>query len=364
MLIMARMRSLLLLALVAQPLVACVADDGAMVEEEDGDALDDGKSDSPDSADNPLNPSGRPAKYPIVLVHGFAASPERNGFNAETAQALCNDGHSVFVPTLPAFAGNARRAAVLAAEVDRILTGAVDFCGRRPATPPTRVNIIAHSMGGTDARVLIQGTDTLREYEKKVASVTTISSPQIGSAMADMVLRVGAWKDQTLGNEGGTALRALGQLAGVFIPDSPDQLPTDIYDAFFSISSENNADLWVPYGTKVFSWAGLSNVGGVPNPADEAACEGKMSLFRKTLVGTYKRHWMNVLLQPMAWVVGETTQLAPNDGLVKVTHAKWGEFRGCIPADHAAEVGAFPLSGFDHIRFLRNRAFELAARSL
>ena len=334
-----------------------------MVEEEEQDPSADGKSDSPDSADNPLNPSGRPAKYPIVLVHGFAASPERNGFNAETAQALCNDGHSVYVPALPAFAGNARRAAVLAAEVDAIVAGKVDFCGRQPNVHD-RVNIIGHSMGGTDARVLIQGTDTLREYEKKVASVITISSPHIGSAMADMVLRVGAWKDQALGNEGGTALQALGQLTGVFIPDSPDELPTDMYDAFFSISTENDSALWVPYGTKVWSWAGLSNVAGVPNPADEAACEGKMSLFRKTVLGTYQRHWMNVLLQPMAWVVGESSQLAPNDGLVKVEHAKWGEFRGCMPADHAAEVGAFPLSGFDHIRFLRNRAFELAARSL
>lgn len=345
---------------VAIVLGACVTEEQV---DEDATACTDGKCDSPDSADNPRVPHGSPTRYPIVLVHGFAASPQRNGFNAATAQSLCDDGHSVFLPSLSAFAGNLRRAQELATEIDGILAGKADFCGRTPSVKPTKVNIIAHSMGGTDARVLVQGTIELQQYEKKVASITTISSPHTGSAMADLVLRVGAWQDRLLGDKGGTALEYLGRFSGVVIPSSPAELPTDMHDAFFSISTANDTALWVPYGVKVFSWAGLSNVLGTPNPRDEEACEYKMSLFPKVL-GVYQRHWMSALLAPIAWVVADEANLVPNDGLVQVERAKWGEFRGCIPADHAAEVGAFPLSGFDHVRFLRNRAFELSARGL
>ncbi len=75
----------------------------------------------------------------------------------------------------------------------------------------------------------------------------------------------------------------------------------------------------------------------------------------------FDRHVMHVALKPIAFVVAHATALIPNDGLVQVDSAKWGEFRGCIPADHADEVGAFPNGKFRHVDFLRRRAFELSA---
>jgi triacylglycerol lipase len=51
-----------------------------------------------------------------------------------------------------------------------------------------------------------------------------------------------------------------------------------------------------------------------------------------------------------------------------VESSKWGEFRGCIPADHLDQVGqiddvgASHQTGFDSLRFYRNLAFDLAAR--
>lgn len=50
-----------------------------------------------------------------------------------------------------------------------------------------------------------------------------------------------------------------------------------------------------------------------------------------------------------------------------VTSARWGRFRGCIPADHLDEVGQVSndrsdnRTGFDHLRFFRDLAYELAA---
>lgn len=60
-----------------------------------------------------------------------------------------------------------------------------------PGTPPTPVNIIAHSMGGLDARYMI--SHLLRATPGvRVASLTTISTPHRGSSFADYVLEEGA----------------------------------------------------------------------------------------------------------------------------------------------------------------------------
>jgi triacylglycerol lipase len=44
--------------------------------------------------------------------------------------------------------------------------------------------------------------------------------------------------------------------------------------------------------------------------------------------------------------------------MVSVQSARWGEFQGCVPADHFDEVGQIArtgaiASGFDHIAFYR-----------
>jgi triacylglycerol lipase len=60
----------------------------------------------------------------------------------------------------------------------------------------------------------------------------------------------------------------------------------------------------------------------------------------------------------------------PNDGVSTVESAKWGEFRGCYPADHLDQVGQIKDSGidkstgFDFLNFYRMVAFDLARRGL
>jgi len=71
---------------------------------------------------------------------------------------------------------------------------------------------------------------------------------------------------------------------------------------------------------------------------------------------------------PGAAFVAHGWELRPNDGMATVESAKWGNFRGCIPADHLDEVGQvghhgkLRWTGFDHLRFYRNVAFDLAAQ--
>jgi triacylglycerol lipase len=138
-----------------------------------------------------------------------------------------------------------------------------------------------------------------------------------------------------------------------------------VRDALFGIS-ERRADGFAaenPDDPRVYyqSWAGVSSPLGLKNPKDRGACDDEaLGDFRKA-------DRMNGTLIPMAAIVARGTKLVPNDGMVTVESAKWGEFRGCIPADHLDEVGqtkhdrADARTGFDHVRFYRNLAFELAA---
>ncbi len=306
---------------------------------------DDIITDDPISLDGKSDQSLGPTQFPIVLVHGFNASPQKGGFGPEVVSALCADGHSVFAPALPAFASAADRGEVLAAAIDAALAGATDACGRTPAVPPAKVNVIAHSMGGLDTRFVIGSLG----YGDRIASVITLSTPHRGSRIADMSLGL-------LSKIDGDALAALASLiARPLGDDSPDLV------AAMTSLAESSAPAFAadnPDDSRVHfeSWAGLSNVAGVVNPQDLGACERKLIGF----ADRDDRHAMHVLLKPIAFVVAHDFSLLPNDGLVQVASAKWGTFRGCVPADHIDEVGALPDVRFPHVDFIRRRAFELA----
>jgi triacylglycerol lipase len=61
---------------------------------------------------------------------------------------------------------------------------------------------------------------------------------------------------------------------------------------------------------------------------------------------------------------------SPTDGMIEVKRAKWGLFRGCLPADHYDVIGQIahttrdPITGFDAPRFYRWLVSDLAKRGL
>src|SRR5262245_30984960 len=63
-----------------------------------------GKSDGQSGGVETLgpDPSGQPTLYPIILEHGFNASPALRGFVGVDA-ALAADGHKVYVTDVPPF---------------------------------------------------------------------------------------------------------------------------------------------------------------------------------------------------------------------------------------------------------------------
>ncbi len=127
------------------------------------------------------------AKYPILLVHGICPfdrlyvglvkklklSDNLLYFKGIRSH-LASHGYIVFVPQLPWASSIKKRAKVLYEYI-------LDKTRRFTLYP--KVHIIAHSMGGLDTRAMLFAYDL---YDK-VASVTTIGTPHMGSVVAESI---------------------------------------------------------------------------------------------------------------------------------------------------------------------------------
>jgi triacylglycerol lipase len=130
-----------------------------------------------------------PTRHPIVLVHGFAGfdsirfGKARHDYFRGIRARLESLGHRVEVVRLPPIAGVKNRAERLAEQVR--------------ALGAERVNLIAHSMGGLDARYAITKLG-LREH---VASLTTLGTPHRGTPIVNGAKPIARWLAR-LGAEG------------------------------------------------------------------------------------------------------------------------------------------------------------------
>jgi triacylglycerol lipase len=292
-----------------------------------------------------------PSKHPIVLAHGFDASTTNRWSFYEVVETLRADGHVVHAAQVSPYRSVPERAKQLETHVKLALAE----CRAKPGCDASKVHIIAHSMGGLDARYLISKLG----WGDRVASLTTISTPHRGSRIADVLLKV-------IPDDFDGALNAMASLWGRTFTSDDLAAGSDVEGALRSISEQYTRDTFnpeVPDDPRVtyLSYAGVSNVAGIANPKDYAACEGKFAPRWHT------RDVMNATLVPAAPFVAHGTELRPNDGMVTVESAKWGKFMGCIPADHLDEVGqpkhehANLLGGFDHKDFYRRLASSLDA---
>jgi triacylglycerol lipase len=170
----------------------------------------------------------------------------------------------------------------------------------------TKVNIIAHSMGGLDARYMVSQLG----MASSVATITTISTPHRGSSFAD-------WGLEHFGEKlkGIEILEAIG-----FKTKAYKELTTKYMTEVFNPLTPD-----VP-SVQYYSYAGNQD---------------PKFIFPSLLV-PYK-----VILD----------REGPNDGLVSVRSAKWGNFKGTIDADHLDERGW--LTTFDAKKFYESIAKDL-----
>ncbi len=328
-------------------------------------------------------PAGRATQLPIVLAHGFMGSSSNIWSFHGVAAALRADGHRVHEAEVPPFAPPEVRADELARHVDAALAEAGD---PDDVDAPKQVNIIAHSMGGLDTRILAARPG----YEDKIASILTVSTPHGGSLVADVAL-------VALGGEGasGRVVSFVDSVANAAANAFFDLLggePSTLLDrtnlratlAALSVSGSTEFNAAHPNRPGIYyqTWAGVSSVTGTRYATADAACAGAPLLMHP---GTMDQ--MSPLLIASVPVVGYNGLhlLRPNDGVSTVQSARGVRgfecddsadddalgcfhFRGCFPADHLQQVGQIKkegvdaATGFDHIRFYRNAAFALAAK--
>lgn len=271
----------------------------------------------------------------FVLAHGLGGSVD--SFDPAIAAALRADGFYVLRDAVPPVESVKVRAAALATQVDAFIT----------SNQLTSVHVIAHSMGGLDARYLIS---TLG-YAPKIKSLTTLQTPHRGSPIADIALGITE-------SVAATAQEAILAITEVLGPDvTAAQLNRALVDLAEANAATFNAANRDAAGVTYQSYAGLSTVFGVGNPNAGEACAapGVTVPEPSSLPG---------LLRLTGPIVAGGTDLRPHDGVVPVDSARWTGFLGCLPTDHldmtrAGEKPAEELE-IDLVAFYRGVAARVA----
>jgi len=238
-------------------------------------------------------------RYPVVLVHGLFGFDElelgkvRHAYFKGVREALARDGHVVHVAKVALAGSIATRAGELAR-----------FVG---STEGRRVNLVAHSMGGLDARFAIARLG----LDRRVASLVTVGTPHRGSPLADL--------------SGGLAERL-----GLFRALAATGVSVD---AFRDLTSTNMARF------------------------NEEVRDAR-SVAYGSVVGVIRRkRRTNPLLVPSQMWLHRTW--GDNDGVVPASSQRWGQVLAEIEADHWAQVGW--SRHFDAAAFYRDLLRELRA---
>jgi triacylglycerol lipase len=246
-------------------------------------------------------------RHPLVFCHGMLACTmlrlqlaKDNNYFATLGDFLRERGFQVLCPTVTPTGGVAARAEQLRDQI------------RRWTDEP--VNIIAHSMGGLDARAMI----THLSMAERVRSLVTICTPHQGSYLAEWFQANYRRRVPLL-----VALESL----GIDVDGFRDCQPAFCRE--FNLRTPNAA------GVSYFSYGG-----DVP--------QSKVSPM-------LRRAWT---------LLGKVE--GPNDGLVSLASARWNDFLGTLYADHFAQTpdGAFvhPNESFDSVGFFVRLVEDLARR--
>ena len=242
------------------------------------------------------------------------------------------------------YASSWDRAHEIAPQLDAIL----QRTGKR------KVNLVAHSQGGLDARVLASPHGLA--YGDRIASVTTVSTPHRGSSIADLALA-------TLGDDAPSvvdpAVEALVQLLGEDVDHLTAEAKSNLREQLLDLSEEHMAKVWNPTyvddpAVVYESYSGRTNL-----RLGDDACAGSVLPNPAAVDATAP------LLQSSANFL-EQNAFAPvvNDGLVTVQSARYGSFVSCLAADHLDEIGQSSFLTFDHLAFYRSLVARLRAAGL
>ncbi len=244
----------------------------------------------------PPGPASVSRTYPIILAHGVCrfdvlsnrllgldnADDDRLHYFRGIRSTLRRDGFDVWHAGVPWAAGVKTRAKCLRHNLEAVLA----------ETGSEKVHLIAHSMGGLDARHMLYEARAERLYER-VASISTLGTPHWGSSFAD-------W-----------ALGRLGRL---------EQLLTRL-------------------GLDIEAFRDLRTGPCAAFNAEAKDFEAGCGVLFQTYAGTKPIWYVAAPLKLSAYVIKRRE--GENDGLVSLRSARWCEayFRQRVDADHLNLTG-------------------------
>lgn len=260
-------------------------------------------------------------RYPILMVHGWTGFDDIGPIDYfyNVPEMLRDHGYWVAIAELDPYNSSEIRSEQLAPQVDEVLRQA----------RATKVNLIAHSQGGLDSRRLISSLG----YGDRVSSLTTVATPHRGTPLCDVALGL-------LPGAGEEVLYALFNLLGATVVGSE----SDAEASFYAMTQDYVQNVFNPANpddprVSYISWMGRTCLYGID-------CDDICDI---------EIRWAYDIIYLIE---------GANDGIVPVSSAPWGDYRGEVPADHFDEVGQlFGVTNahFDHEEFYLERARDLGA---
>ncbi len=234
-------------------------------------------------------------RYPVLLLHGFGFRDRKYlNYWGRIPKALLENGVTLHYGKQQANGTIEVNGVEIKEELQKILeeTG----CGK--------VNIIAHSKGGIDARYMISSLG----MASNVATLTTISTPHHGSELFNVVEKMPEKKFRKLCNHMDAAFRKMGDTK----PDTyvaARQLSPEYMKKFNGINIDSK-DVYYQSYSAAMKKPSSSPLLSVPN------------IIMKQFVND-------------------------NDGLVSTESAQWGKYKGCFKSSthrgisHADQIDLF-----------------------
>ncbi|HOP64970.1 MAG TPA: hypothetical protein PK906_16450 [Spirochaetota bacterium] len=255
-------------------------------------------------------------KYPVILVHGIAFRDKTVMIKywGNVPDKLHEYGAVVHTGGQEAYGTIRENSILLKKKIKEILQ----------ITGSEKVNIIAHSRGGIEARYMISRLD----MNNSVASLTTVATPHRGSAMADIIMKE---------------------------IDEKSLLP-DIIDFFAKAIGD--------YSPSAYN-AGIELTRDYMKRFNNEVPDAE-SVYYQSYAASINSRFINPVWRKMYETVEKYE--GANDGLVSVKSAKWGEFRGIVLCDgeesvsHSDIIGMHFLSGefcFNEEKFYVEMVHEL-----
>ncbi len=215
-------------------------------------------------------------RYPIIMLHGIGFR-DLQYFNywGRIPKELSRNGASVYYGHQEAWGTIENNALTIKKTIEKVLLE--NHCDK--------VNIIAHSKGGLDARYLISGL----HMDNQIASLTTISTPHRGSELLGILNR---------------------------LPDSVYRFISSLFDRTYRKLGDQNPDCY--HASKQLS---------------SKFCESFNEKYKDSpnvyyqSYASYVKHTFGDNLLSIPYLLMFLAGASKNDGLVSIESAQWGNFK-------------------------------------